>query len=179
MDRSRKIEVVKRDGSVEAFDCYKLSASLRRVLQSEDMYEAVDIAQGIHIHLLRQQRNVIHSKDILEMIEIVVGDEVCPGMVAAELHSQLRNEMRKEVYVRHRMGHCVSWDKSWVAGMINKMWNISRSVSRILAGEIEMELFESAESIISREQLVRMINTQVSAFGLADAVSVRQYEMEE
>jgi len=176
MDMSRKINVVKRDGSMEPFDVHKLAASLRRAGCEDGYREAIALASGMCIHLVRKGVSRIDHSEILGMVRKILGDRAFDGMTVIELHCRLRDEMRKEVFVRYDDGNFVRWDKSWMVGLIHRMWDVSIPVSRILAGEIEMELLESTKKVFDRNELVRIINVLVSAFGLADAVSVRQYE---
>ena len=179
MDMSRKIDVIKRDGSLEPFDVNKLAASIRRVSRYDEYHHAVGFAEGIRVHLLRKGILTVGTDDILEMVQKIMAERESHAMITMELHSRLRQEIRKDIFIKHENDTCVAWDKSWAAGLIHRTWDVSMSVSRIFAGEIEMELLENARSVFDRDELVRMMNEMVMAFGLADAVPVRQYEMEE
>lgn len=181
MQCSRKIMVVKRDGSVEPFDLYKLAASVWRVSRSSGRTckEAIDLSRGIELYLVRRLHLRVDTSLLSRLLRKVMVHAGFAGTTALQLHTHIRRQRRTELFIAHRGGRRIAWDKTWLARMVENTWDVSRPVARIIAGEVEMELLESSRKMFSRRELVAMVNDRVSAFGLADAVSIRQFEMEE
>jgi len=182
MSTSRKIVVVKRDGEYELFNTGKLAATVWRGVERTDGHynDAIELARAVRIYLRRRAVVETSSRVIQDlMLRAMRKVNMNEAAVLVELHSILRDERRKDFTVLHEKGGSAEWDKSWVASLISRMWHISRIASRIIAGEIEMELLEQAGRVVKRGEVIKMLNAKVTQYGLADAVPVRQYEMEE
>ncbi len=175
MRMSRKTRVRKRDGSVEDFDVAKLAGAIRRVL---DRLEGVcadpeDLARGIQLYLQRSRRATVSSSAVFGML-VKVLRRVRLGDAAElfELHRTLRMVRRRLLRIRHDDGCATQWDKSWLAAIAERMWHVSRTTARMLAGEIELHLLPQEEAEVSRDEVLLMLNCHVSQWGLAEAVPV-------
>ncbi len=175
MRMSRKTRVRKRDGSVEDFDAAKLAGAIRRVLERLEGVQADpdDLARGIQLYLQRSGRTIVTSAAIFGML-LKVLRRVRLGDAAElfELHRTLRMVRRRLLRVRHEDGYATHWDKGWLAALAERMWHISRTTARMLAGEIEMHLLPQEESEIPREDVLALLNRHIAQWGLAEAVPV-------
>ncbi len=181
MNGSWKIDVIKRDGSREPFRVEKLAAVLWRVgmQHGREYSESFDQACAIRIYLKRTDEREISSAELLGLVfKAMYRMKLPEGVVLVGLHSSLRSRHRNAMRVIHGNGSCVAWDKSWLAQVAERMWNISPTVSRIIAGEVEADLLEHECALVRRDVVIEILNTKVSEFGLAEAVPVRQYEVE-
>jgi hypothetical protein len=48
----------------------------------------------------------------------------------------------------------------------------------VIAGQVEASLIAAGRQVVSRGEVVEKMNALVAAFGLADAVPVRQYALD-
>ncbi len=175
MSRSRKIVVNKRDGQVEAFDAAKLAGTLGRALgrSGGDISDARELARAIAIFLVRGKRSDIPSTAIFEMgLKALRHVEMGEAAEILELNHTLRNIRRKLVRVRHDDGRLTMWDKSWLVELAMRMWHVSRTTGRILAGEVEGEIISQDKPEVSRGEIIDLLNRRVAERGLADAVPV-------
>jgi hypothetical protein len=175
MNRSGKISVHKRDGQVEAFDTAKLAGTLGRplVYSGGDISDARELARAIAIFLVRSKRSVIPSTALFEMgLKALRHIEMGEAAEILDLHHTLRNIRRKLVRIRHADGKLTMWNKSWLVELAMRMWHISRTTGRILAGEIENEIISQDRPEVPREEIIDLLNRRVAEFGLADAVPV-------
>jgi transcriptional regulator NrdR family protein len=176
------IEVVKRNGDREPFSIGKLAGTVWRGIEPTegDYQEAIDIARAVFIHLRRKEISVISSGALLDLVlRAMRRMNMAEGAVLIELHSVLRSERRKGFQVVHENGKVSEWDKTWLARLAGRMWFISTRTARHIAGEVEMELLERVDRTVKRQEVVDLLNEEVSQFGLADAVPVRQFGMED
>ncbi|MBN1554358.1 MAG: hypothetical protein JXA11_06410 [Phycisphaerae bacterium] len=175
MAMSRKTRVRKRDGSVEEFSAAKLAGALRRVLDRLEgaRADAYDLAAGVGLYLRRTRQSLVSSSAVFNMLTKVLR-RVGLGDAAElmELHRTLRMVRRRLLRIRHDDGCSTQWDKSWLAMLAERMWHVSRGTARILAAEIELHLLPQEEREISREEIVELLNDQVSQWGLAEPVPV-------
>lgn len=175
MQGSRKIQVRKRDGSVEEFDVAKLAGLLRRVLTKiHDVSADPDaLATGLRLYLQRTGRTTVTSTAIFGMLvrmlrRVRLGD----AAELLELHRTLRMIRRRLLRLRHDDGCTTQWDKSWLATLAEKTWHVSRPIARMLAGEIELRLLPQEETEILRRDVLELLNEHVSQWGLAEPVPV-------
>ena len=177
MNGSGMIEVRKKSGSVEKFDTKKLAGCIWRAVDvvSEDYTTAWELARAVEIYLRRKDTKDVTSSAILEMV-LKAMRRVKLGEAAEvlELHTALRSIRRKMLRVNHGQGQITSWDKNWLVNVGKKIWGLSDSVARIIAGEIEVEILPaSQERIITRDEVYAKLNERVAEFGLADAMPVK------
>jgi hypothetical protein len=175
MRTSRKTRIRKRDGSIEEFDAAKLAGALRRVLERLEgvRADANDIAEGLQLYLRRTRRTLVSSSAIFGMlVKILRRVRLGDAAELLELHRTLRMVRRRLLRVRHEEGYTTQWDKSWLAALTERMWHVSPTTARILAGDVEMHLLPQEETEISRRDIIEMLNHHVSQWGLAEAVPV-------
>ncbi len=183
MDGSRTIQVLKRDGGMEAFCLAKLTAGLWRPMQQADptsRYEdAVDLAEAISIHLQRTRRICVSSAVLLEM-SLKVLRRSCLDDAADEMetHHVWRQVRRKQIRVSYDDQKTACWEKSWLTEVAQHSWNLSPRTARILAGMAEEEILDGELTTIPRRGVIDLLNAMVSQYGLADAVPVRQPTVE-
>ena len=178
MNGSRKIRVIKSDQLDEAFDVGKLSASLFRAMQSAGAGSRIDAAQfaiAIRIYLRRTRWLTVTSDAISDLAVKVLGR--CGHGRAAEAMLAWRKRRgiaRTRLSVLHEGGERTQWDKNWLSCWARNSWLLSRKISRIVAGQVERELLEGKATVVSRVDVLDMLNRFVAQYGLADAVPVRQ-----
>ncbi len=91
---------------------------------------------------------------------------------AMEIHAIWRKARRKEIRIRHDDGKMSLCEKGWMWRFTQRSWNLGPAVARIIAGAVEIELFKTDLTIISRQHVIERVNAQVASFGLADAVPI-------
>lgn len=169
------VEVLKRDGSREAFDAAKLAGVFRKAMQRCEVapQDAGCLAGAIEIYLQRTQQYVVSSLAVFEMglktLRRVGMDDVAEVL---ELSSGLRSARRRILRVRQDDGRLIAWDKGWLAKLAERMWYLSPKCARILAAEVEEQLLAAETVEISRFEALEILNCHVFEFGLADAVPV-------
>jgi len=172
---SRKVRIVKRDGSSEPYDGAKLAGTVYRAMWRGPGGRqcACHLAVAIGIHLRRSHLRRISSAAIFEMVVLAlrrVGfTEPADRM---EAHHRRRARLRGGLRVHHDSGQVSLWDKSWLGELGRRSWFLSRPTARILAGQVECELLEADVSDLSRQDVLERLNRLVSEYGLADAVPV-------
>ena len=176
MNGSGTVRVVKRDGTEEAFDVHKLAAALFRAMRASGgrFRDADQLAQAIGIHLRRCGWSRVSSAAIFEMAIKVL--RRCRLMRAAESLQSSRTERRlrrSRLRVRHHDGRTTLWDKSWLGELAQRSWFLSPRTGRLLAGEVEGALLGAEATVVSRQDVLDMLNERVAQYGLADAVPVR------
>ena len=177
MSESRTIRVIKRDGSVEAFDEPKLTAAMWAAMEGcQGEYEdARELARAVRCFVHRIGWLSVATAAIFEM-SLKIMRRVQLGRAAAEYETfrQRRKAGRKRLRVIHDAGQITAWDKAWLAKMACRVWNVSTRTGRILAGQVEGELLADGRGWIRRRDLVDMMNASVLEFGLGDAVPVER-----
>ncbi len=175
MNLTRKVEVIKRDGSTEAFDTAKLAGMLRKGMQrlGYPADNAGDLAGAVEVYLQRMQQQEISSSAVFEMglktLQHVGLDDVADVI---ELTRDLRRARRSMLRVRQDDGKFTAWEKGWLADLGGRMWCLSPNCARIIAAEVEQQLLEVETTKISRDEVLDLFNRHVFEFGLADAVPV-------
>jgi hypothetical protein len=173
---SRKIRVIKRDGSEEPFDARKLGASMTRAMRGigGGRYPADQLAEAIEIYVRRNGWRRVPSAAVFEMTVKALGcAELAEAGRAMEAHRAARQAGRRRLRVRHDDGQVTQWDKAWLGELARRSWYVSRSTGRLLAGQIEAELVSRGLAEIARQDVLEMLNRRVAEYGLADAVPVR------
>ena len=176
MNGSRKIRVVKRDGTEEVFDPEKLAGAMARAMGGS--YERFrccrHIALGIGIYLRRSRWHRISSGAILEMVvKVLVRLGWSRPAERLQAHHRLRQDRRERLKVCHEGGEITLWDKSWLSQLAQRSWFLLPTTGRILAGQIERELLDGPLGVVSRRDVLDRLNRRVAEYGLADAVPVR------
>lgn len=177
MARSGKISVVKRDGSIEPFDRFKLRGCLLRVLPpgAEEFYLAGALSSAIECYLRRLGRRCVSSAALLEMtLQALCSANQDPSALALEHRHRRRLEMRNALQVRHGRSH-IAWSKQWLAHLAATRWELSRPAARIVAGDVEERLLARPRRHLSRKAVLAMLDEALQAYGLAEtpaAVSI-------
>jgi len=173
MSGSRKIQVLKRDGTIEAFDCRKLAASICRTMSRKTVnYEhAARLSEAVETYICRKGDHCLSSSAIFEMtLKALKYVGLTTAADRAEHYRAWRSMLRGQLRIEHEQGRLTLWDKGWLLEFARRSWHISPETARIFAGKIELELLRSGESIVARQQVVHMLNRSVAEYGLADAV---------
>lgn len=177
MDGSRKIQVIKSDSTEEPFDARKLAASMFRAMQGRRgrFYDAMQLSIAIGIYLKRSSLQTVTSDTLSELaVKVLSRCRLSEAGSAMEDFRQRRRMRRSRLAVRHEGGRVTMWDKGWLSSWAQSSWQLSRTTSRILAGQVERELLDGEAIVISRLDVLDMLNRRVAEYGLADAVPVRQ-----
>ncbi|MFP4104608.1 MAG: hypothetical protein ACLFVU_00830 [Phycisphaerae bacterium] len=176
MTESRKVQVLKRDGSTENFDVSKLAASMWRAMDLADegrYLDAFELALAVGIYLKKTSR-CLTTAALLEMaVKVLRRARFDDAAIAMEEFHGFRLRASLRLRVVHDDGTATLWDKSWLGMVIAKSWGVSRTTGRILAGQIEYELLTADVGQVLRGDLMAMANRRIMSYGLADAVPVR------
>jgi hypothetical protein len=173
--------VLKRDGSSEDFDVRKLASVLWRVLapQRRKYKDAVALATAVEFYLQHRHSRCVSSAAVLEMsLRVLRRVGLEKSACSLEQSHVDRCSKRRRLHVRHDGGRMTSWDKNWLVNLTCRVWDVSRSTGRLVAGEIEHRLLESGCTVIARQAIVNQMNAGMESLGLADAVPVRQYAID-
>lgn len=176
MEGSGTIRVMKRDGSVEDFDAAKLAAAMWRAMRHTNAKytHARQLAEAIETYLLRRDYTCVSTRALFEMAVKslhYVGLPRAAGRI--EKHRDWRDQRRRQFRIRHD-DSTTFWDKSWLCKLACRSWHVSHSVGRIIAGRIEHEILAGDRFILGRHEVLDLLNHNMAAYGLADAVPVEQ-----
>jgi transcriptional regulator NrdR family protein len=177
MSEGKEVHIQKRDGQWEAFDQRKLAAAMWRAMPiaSGRYIDVCDLAAAIEIYLARKDRQGITSRAVFEMtLKVLRRAGFCEAAEAMEEFALTRGMRRRGLAVVHEDGRRTCWNKTWLVEKVRTSWNLSRPVSRIIAGQVEQEVLRCARQQVQRGDLLVLLNRRVAQFGLADAVPVRQ-----
>jgi hypothetical protein len=177
MSEGKEVHIQKRDGQWEPFDRRKLAAAMWRAMPpaSGRYLDVCDLAAAIEIYLQRKDRHSITSRAVFEMtLKVLRRAGFCEAAEGMEEYALRRSLRRRAVTVLHAGGRCTCWNKHWLVEKVRTSWNLSRPVSRIIAGQVEDEVLARRCRQVVRDELMMLLNRRVSQFGLADAVPVRQ-----
>jgi len=173
MSPSRKIQVLKRDGTAEAFDSRKLAASIWRAIncRSATYEHARRLAEAVETYIIRKGCRCVSSSAVFEMtVKALRHVGLLKAAESAENYRAWRSLLRQQLRIKHDEGRLTLWDKGWLLEFATRSWHISPAVARILAGKIELDLLRSGESIVPRQKVIGLLNRSVAEYGLADAV---------
>ena len=176
MNGSRKIRVLKRNGTVEDFDVRRLAGAMWRAAgQADCSFRGVTVlASAVEVYLRRQKANRIKTSAIFEMtVNVLRRVGLVEVAEAMETYHIWRKLSRQGLRISHGDGKVSLCEKFWLGGLVRQSWNLSPVVARIIAGEVEMELLKGRQTLVPRETVVEMINARVAEFGLADAVPIQ------
>lgn len=174
MDKTRKVQVLKRDGSAEEFDPRKLAGAMWRAMAPAQgrFGDALDLAAAIRIYLERTSRESISSAAVFEMtVKVLRRVRMDQAAENLERHHRFRAERRMQVKLCDDRGSS-HWDKNWLVIQGMRNWNLSRPAARIVAARAEKELLGGKRVLIQRQLALALLNSLVAEFGLADAVPV-------
>ena len=177
MSGSGTIQVIKCDRSVERFDSRKLAGVLWRVMEPAggEYRQALELAAAMELYLGRVGWANISSGAVFEMsVKVLRRVGFSPAADQLEVHRARRNVRRRQLRIRHDGSTVTLWEKSWLCEYARRSWRLSRTAARIIAGQIEADLLAGAEACVSRRAVLERLNACVAAYGLADAVPVRQ-----
>lgn len=169
MVRSRKIFVLKRDGTVERFDFHKLRGCLLRALAGKDrnVLRAGAIAAAVEWYLAERRQQCVSSAALLEMVLRAlhaVGWQVAATRL--EGRHNVRAAVRGRLALRHPDGQTTVWSKQWLVEHACSRWSLGRTAGRILAGQIENRLVDRRARRVDRSTVMEMLGRLVVAYGL-------------
>lgn len=154
----------------------KLAGTMFRAMRgaSGGYYEACQLALAIEVYLDHSRSRRITSAALLEMAVKVLRQSGFPAAGnMVEAHHARRRARRRQLRIRHDDGKVTLWDKSWLGQLAERSWFLSRATGRMLAGEIESQLLAGEVGVMSRGDILGMLNELVAQYGLADAVPLR------
>ena len=181
MSGSRKVRVLKRDGTVEVFDRRKLAGALWRAVgpAGGEYRDASELSRAVEIYLVRRKCLCVSSAAILEMAVKVLRRVGLEGAAEAmEVHHSWRTIRRRAIRIRQAGGRQTAWDKGWLAKFVCRSWDVLPATGRTVAAMVENELLVEGGRHFLREDLIGRMNDCVASLGLADTVPVRQYALE-
>lgn len=176
MNGSRTIRVLKHDGQAERFDPLKLAASMWRAIEQTggQFAHARELAGAIGLYLRENECKCISSSAIFEMsLTVLRRVQLTEAAGKLESHSFRRDLRRRTLRICHDSGKITAWSKGWLCELAQRIWNLSPSVARIIAGAIEEDLLACETKVVSRREVLEMLNARVAEYGLADAVPVQ------
>ena len=91
---------------------------------------------------------------------------------ALRMHCGETHAWRRAMSVRHYDGKVTYWDKAWLSELACKSWYLMPRTGRLIAAELEEQLRCANKEIVSRGELVEMVNRCVTELGIGDAVPV-------
>lgn len=175
VNESGMIRVLKRDGTVEPFDTRKLAGAIWRAMRgTPGQYEdACQLALAMKIYIDRETVKVVSSGAIFEMaVKVLARVSLAEAAETLRMHRGQTHAWRHMMRVQHYGGRVTYWDKAWLSELACKSWYLMPRTGRIIAGEIEQLLRHADKEIVSRGELVEMVNRRVTELGLGDAVPV-------
>ena len=176
MNGSGTIQVVKRDGSSEPFNSCKLTSAILRVAGKRLKTGQIHyLSDAVLFYISRSGSSCASTSAIFEMC-VKMLQYICENQAAQALqdHRAWRTSRRRNMRIRHEANMITMWDKSWLAEIASRSWHISPRTARIIAAEVEIILLNDDANMIDRETVIDILNEQVAAFGLADAVPAKQ-----
>lgn len=177
MSGSGTIRVLKRDGSVEAFDARKLSAAIWGAMQGGGarFEHARRMGEAVETYLRRCGGGCVSSSAVFEMVVKALRHVgLFAAADAAESYCKWRNTLRRQLRIRYNTGNLTFWDKGWLCQFARRSWGVSSATARILAGQVEIDLIRGNDLVVSREAVIDALNRLMSKYGLADAVPVER-----
>lgn len=186
MDGSRKIQVLKQDGTAEPFDGRKLAAAIWRAISRAhcrrdhapcpppDYRDACDLAGALEMYLARCEMACVSSAAVFEMtVKVLRRVGLDAAAAAMEAFRFERSSRRRRLKVMHEWGNVTCWDKGWLAGVGGHYWKLMPSTARTISGLVEAELRGDDDSPLTRQGVLDAFNRHVESLGLADAVPVQ------
>ena len=175
MSGSRKIRVVKRDGSTEAFDPGKLAGAVYCALEpgKDSLVRSRHIALAVGLYLHRTGRGRVTSAAVFEMtVQALLSVGLEEATDCFEAHRHARAAARGRLRVCHEGGPVTLWDKGWLAEVAQRGWLLGRQTARLLAGEVEAELLALAAPSVTRHEVMERLHRLLAEYGLAEAERV-------
>lgn len=177
MKRCKEIVVTKQDGSAECFSSAKLCTCLARALHGRayDPRLAGPLARAVAMHLgeWRDARPPT-TKYVFRCVCSVL-QQTGLGDVAEELDRsrRLRDSQRRRIRVfdaaeplKPQRGR--PWQKVALVATLQSRYGLRHSVSRFLAGRIELQVFMLNYRTVTKAFLTELVRNEVLAWGLAD-----------
>ena len=171
--RSGKIHILKRDGTIEPFDLYKLRGSLLRVLPAEEgnVLRAEAMAAAVRCYLLQRGLQCASSAAILEMVLTALRLMGWHGAAARlEQRHIARSALRSRLALQYHDGRLTAWSKEWLVQHARSHWLLGRTAARILAGQVEQHLLDRGARQVDRRTIMKALEWLVGAYGLATPV---------
>lgn len=175
MDGSRKIQVLKRDGSTESFQVRKLASAMHRGMRDTRgrLCDAIDLSVAVGIYLARSRTRMVATSAIFEMaIKVLRRCRYFHAADSMEAYRAWRARRRDQMRILHEDGTASGWDKAWLTGLACQSWRLSPTTASVLAGQIERELLESDRTELHVEEGLEWLRRLVDACGLGEAVPV-------
>ena len=176
MRNARRVMVAKREGQLEPFEAAKLRRCLAAAMKVCDCDErfAEALTRAVELHLRDWSKARPPTTDYVFCCAHTALTETGMGHVAQYLARQRRRraaQRRKVSVLDVRNPGCagVRWRKAAVAQALRSRHGLSRSIARILAGEIEQRVLTLGYSTVSTTLIAELIRNELLAWGLADA----------
>ncbi len=180
MKRTRQIVITKRDGTLERFSFAKLTNCLATAMrgQAYDPRLAEPLARAVAMHLQDWADPKPPTSGYIYRCVRSVLRQTGLGEVAEDLasHRRRRSTRRRRIRVlgtdpAQRRG--ASWQKAALVETLQHRYGIRHSVARVLAGQIEQQVFALDYRVISKTFMAELVRNEVLAWGLADEQVLR------
>lgn len=172
MKKATRVQIVKRDGSVEEFQFAKLRRCLAAAMKacSYDIRYADALTRAVSMHLEEWTESKPPSSDYVFRCVKTVLDETGLGDVAGELsrHRRQRAVHRRRISILDDAsadGRTVNWSKSAVATVLADRHQMAAGTARILASEIESRVFAVGYQLVTARLLDALIRNELLAWG--------------
>ena len=177
MSNQPHIMVAKREGGLEQFDRQKARRGVAAALASSggDMRFADALARAVELHLRQWNEPDPPSSGYIfrclrtALIETGLDD----GALRFVSYRGQRAKQRQElsVYDADESRFALApWRKAAVAETLEGCRGVGHAAARILAGEIERRVLSLGYSVVSKTLIREMIQSELLAWGMADAV---------
>jgi hypothetical protein len=174
------IIVAKRDGSFEPFRAAKLRRCLTLAMRSchcDIVQVANALVEAVACHLRGWTGAEPPTSAYLYHCARTVLRQTGLGEAARRLASHRRRRVaqrrRVRVFDPRRLGDGAQpWRKALVVTALEHRYGLTRSVARILAGEVEARVFALRYRLIARPLVDELIRNELAAWGLVVEVPV-------
>ena len=132
--------------------------------------DACDLAEATGLYLRRSGRMRISTAALFEMaLKVLQRAGLAEAAEILEMHHLHRKARRQATVLYHGPGKITFWQKAWLCEQIRRIWQLSPTTARVLAGHVERDLLAGGREMLTRQQVLEAANACVAGFGLADA----------
>lgn len=169
----RRIEVLKRDGSVEPLSLGKLARTIGLGLIAEgvsDRQLSWRLAEAVLLYLQTRSRQGWPTSGCLtELVEAVLRETGNPAAAEAVRRAdQQRRRRRRRTQVCQPDGSLIEWDKGRLVDWLVRHKQLERAAARQVAADVERRALGGETGPIARRQLAEWVAAELSAWGLSD-----------
>ncbi len=173
-----QLHVTKRDGTTEVFEMAKLRRSIAAAMRDCGYDEAIcdPLARAVKVHLDEIDRSKPATTEYIFRCVRSVLQQTGLEDVSQELShkARLRDRARRSIrVVGSDIGrrNSVAWRKRELVTNLMERYELRRSVSRYLAGQVEQRVFALNYRLVSKTLLAELVKNEVMAWGLSEPVT--------